>query len=429
MPKVILSLLLVLTISATSAQKFQAYFAKATDTIKSDSKKEISQTFTIRIPKQDSCKDYKVSFSVTDNDFGLPGSDVFLPQDRSMKLDNSKDTLEKSFTIKFKRDLKNDKLLHLKLTGYKKNGDTAKLEDTALSYKIYIKPFIEDSLLDALDDGSEYWIHTGTNVDLLDGIKVKELYVRGSFLVNFKKEEEYTKHWALISFGKNRYFSERDSFSRVRFYDILPTAVPGDSMTVAQGYYNTNKLVETNSVFGGVNYLYNYANLSSPKSKFFFTGGFMVSLQNIRTSYSGNTIIATDTSKVYRKPDSTYRFTPIARESKLREFNYNFNVGFIHILSKKNLNIKTQLLAGWNRLTYPYQTRTSGVNQTTEYKNSNGSFVQLRVDGTVLSPGISLGFEMFIRTGQVPLFNFNFCKVLDIRQIGNLFGKLPTATN
>jgi hypothetical protein len=146
----------------------------------------------------------------------------------------------------------------------------------------------------------------------------------------------------------------------------------------------------------------------------------------LKTSYSNQNIIS-DTNTYFRKPDSSYIFRPLLRESKIRQFNYNISFGFTHILSTEKTNVKTHLTAGLNIFNYPYSIVRTSINEFTSYKKDTKPFIQLRIDGTVLNSGISIGFETFIRQGQIPLFNVSLTKVLDIEQLSSLFGKVPTA--
>lgn len=427
MYKLILSLSLTfLFTNAFCQDKLRAFFEHKIDTLYSDTKKEKSQSFKIFVPKQEKFKDAKIEFTVGESD--LSPSEVFLPNERTIKVGSSEDTIKKEFSVKFQRSSKDDRLLTLKLTATDKDGKTISLADSNIIYKIYIKPQSLDTLKDASRNGYEFWLFTGTNLDLLDGVKLKELYFKGSYLVNFKNGDSATKSWMYMTFGKNRFFSDRDSLSRIPFSDIILKPTPGDSITIANGYYNSFRETVTDNIFASVDYLYNVKELSSKKSQFFINGGFYFGLQTLKTSYINQNIIS-DTNTYFRKPDSSYIFRPLLRESKIRQFNYNISLGFTHILSTEKINVKTHLTAGLNIFNYPYSIVRTSINEFASYKSDRKPFMQLRIDGTVLNPGISIGFETFIRQGQIPLFNVSLTKVLDIEQLSSLFGKVPTANN
>jgi hypothetical protein len=279
------------------------------------------------------------------------------------------------------------------------------------------------------NEGYEFWLFTGTNIDLLDGVKARELYLKGALLFNFKKktngEELPTKHWTYLTFGKNRYFSDKDSLGRIPFYGEVPTAAPGDSITIARGIYSSLRESVTDNIFVSFDYLREIESISSSKSKLFATIGLYIGLQTIKTSYSNKNFL-TDTTTYLRKQDSTYISRPPVSETKIRQANYNLSVGFLHVLYTDKINVKTQLTAGYNKFTYPYSIVRNSINEFVSYTDQRNIFLQLHIDATVLDPGISIGFETFLRGGEIPLFNVSLTKVIDIQQLGSLFGKLPT---
>jgi hypothetical protein len=419
-------ILAIISFNATSQEKAKAFFERKTDTLYSDTKKEVSQSFKIIVPKQDKLKDAKIDFSVQENDMNPTG--IFLPTNKTITVGSSQDTIKKDLTVKFQRDSKDDRMLILKINASDKDGKTIDLLDSNITYKIYIKPQSLDTLKDASKTGYEFWVFTGTNLDLLDGVKLRELYFKGSYLINFKRNDTSTRSWMFLTFGKNRFFSDRDSLSRIPFSDVIPKPTPGDSITIVNGYYNSFRNTLTDNIFASIDYLYNVKNMSSDKSIFFINGGFYFGLQTLKTS-SENSGIVSDTNTYLRKPDSTYTFRPLGGQSKIRQFNYNISLGFTHILSTKKINIKSHLTTGINIFNYPYSVVRSSTNEYAYYKNEKKLFFQLRIDATVLNPGISIGFETFIRKGQIPLFNVSLTKVLDIEQLSSLFSKVPTAVN
>ena len=355
-------------------------------------------------------------------------SEVFLPNERTITVGNLEDTLKKEFSIKFTRDNNNDRLLKLKLTAVDSTGKTLNLIDSQLVYNIYIKPLLLDSPEDASKKGYEFWLFTGTNLDFIDGPKLKELYFKASYLVNLKQDNKFTKHWFYLTSGKNRYFSEKDSLSRVLFTDIILKPTPGDSITIANGYYNSFRQTTTDNYFASLKYLYQINSLSSENAKLFFNTGFYFALQTIKTNYTNHDIIS-DTNSYFRVKDSTYTFRPLLNESKIKQFNSNISVGLIHILTTKSINVKSHLDVGVNLSNYPYSIVRNTTNEFTTYKSDKRLYIAIGFEGTALSSGISLGFESFLRAADVPLINVSLTKVIQLEQIGNLFGKLSTATN
>ena len=133
-----------------------------------------------------------------------------------------------------------------------------------------------------------------------------------------------------------------------------------------------------------------------------------------------------DTVTYLLNRDSVYHSSPIANERSQKQFNYNISAGILHLLSTKVVNVKTHVQAGLNKLVYPVQSVKSGWIERVTYGNQYSLFVQLRMEATVLKPGISIGFESFVRQNAFPLFNISLSKVIDFEQLGTLFGKTST---
>lgn len=285
-----------------------------------------------------------------------------------------------------------------------------------------IKPGPEaGEIKDTFENGYEFWLFTGTNLDLLDGVKAKDLYFKGSYLTNLKNGQKFTNHWLYFTFGKNRYVSDQDTISDTPFSSRVPTV--GDSITIARGYYNSSRVTVTENLFASLDYMFKAC--TSNTSDLYVTGGFYFGLRTLKESYKNGSYMA-DTVSYLLNRDSVYRFSSILNERSHKQFNYNISVGILHILSTKLVNVKTHLQAGLNTFVYPAQSVKSGWNERVTYGNQHSLFVQVRMEATVLKPGISIGVESFIRENAFPLFNISLSKVIDFEQLGTLFGKTST---
>lgn len=117
------------------------------------------------------------------------------------------------------------------------------------------------------------------------------------------------------------------------------------------------------------------------------------------------------------------------RNTTIKQNNRGAGFGFVYILDEDKINVKTSLIVGWNRFIYPNYLIYNGDDIVEErYRADPTSFMRFRFEGTVLSPGISLGFETFLRGGQNPLYNVTLTKTIDFEQLASLFGALPSAT-
>lgn len=420
-PKFLILIIYIFSIyNLFSQDKIKASFDKRIDTIYSDSKEEITHSFKIIVPYQEKFKESKIQVVNIKND--LSPVDIYFPEDKVVKMEGSIDTIRKQFNIKFKRSNKDDRILTLKLEATDKNGKSIEIENTN-PYIIYIKPVKIDTLSDASKLGNEFWLFTGTNFDFLDGVKVRDLYFKGSYLFNLNKDSN-NKSWIYITFGKNRYFSEKDSISKINFEDRLFDPQDNDSIKIIRGIYNTVRENQTNNIFTSLDYMFKIEKFSSSKSKLFLNAGVYIGLQTIKTTFDNSDIISDTVS--YPISYSLSRYEPLAiKSSSIRQYNYNVSIGFMHILYTDKINIKSHLTTGLNKFTYTKQKTLNSINQREIFDSNTKYFIQIRLDATVLNPGISLGLETFLRKDEFPLFNVSLSKVINITQLSQLFGKIP----
>jgi hypothetical protein len=152
--------------------------------------------------------------------------------------------------------------------------------------------------------------------------------------------------------------------------------------------------------------------------------GMYIDYQRIKTEFE-NINLVSDTIKMARR-DFRGRFPVLPLLSKSRETQWNVNayVGAMYITTGKYINFKTFFNIGYNRLSYSL---VSSVREVAVSGGHSNLFIRFHTDATLLaSPGVSIGLESYMRAGQPPLFNFTFTKVIDIRQIGGLFSKVPS---
>ncbi|RUT67860.1 hypothetical protein D0817_24290 [Flavobacterium cupreum] len=410
-----------------NGQQLKTEFAKASDTISSDSQKEISVTFNVHVPKQSSFEGTKVYWSIIPTDVSLKDSEIFLPSNREIIVSKTSDFF-KPFTIKIQRSNTLDRIIKIKLSAKKDNADVPIESDLLTEYIIYIKPIAEGEVK-ALQKKKDYelWLLTGTNLDLIDGIKAEDLYFKANYLANIKSGSKSTRSWINVDFGRNRYFNSIDSLGGISFVQRLPSVSP-DTIRQVVGEYKTVKKVETNNTFVDIYYMYQIRKLSSETSKLFFTLGLSLNSQTVKTTYN-NSITATDTISFAVGQQVPRQTFPMYRNSSLKQNYKGIGYGIVYVLDEEKINVKTSLIAGWNTFTYPIYIRYNGDAVVEEhYKSDPKAFMRFRFEGTVLNPGLSLGFETFLRAGENPIYNVTLTKTIEFEQLASLFGPLPTAT-
>lgn len=369
----------------------------------------------VRVAKNDKLKNYKVRIDIDANNSSQPLTKVDMPADNTFVIDNSKDTMEKVFKILVDRDENDDKILTVNLSAQDDKGNVAYIFKGKTSCEVYIKPVTPDSVTQGKN---QFWLFAGTNLDLLDGVKARDLYFKGSFLFNVPFEEN-SKWWLYTTFGQNRYFSQADSFKRLKVTDGILDPHKPDSISLVNGYYSTSRQIVTQNTYLSVSILRELFSTKTNQVLGLFEGYY--GSQNITHTYS-NYDFNTDTVLAPYKKDSGYRFSVAMSKQSIIQANYNIGLGLMWIYNTDDLNIKFQALCGYNLFNYPYASTSHGVSQTTFYRQQQNAYGQFRLEANVVKPaGISLGVEMFIRQGQFPLWNISISKLLDFRHVANLF--------
>jgi hypothetical protein len=414
-----------IVLSQKDSTKVEFSFTSKYDTIKAKVGNVISYQLKVKSPKQENVEEYYASAKLKLSDFSISASDISLTADNKVSVGSEK-TLEISFTLKEHRE----RLLEFTLEAYNKKGEQVEIAGDITSFKLFVEP--ESELISVDSTGYEFWLFTGTNLDLLDGAKPEELYFKASYLLNMGKDSsKKSNNWLYFTFGKNRYFSDKELFTRVQYTDLVPNSiVVNDTARIASvinGQYNTERQRVTNNVFISGDFFKELSKRGA--SRLLGGGGLYASLQDIEISYSEPNIIFSDTISRMFPLGEALMFEPIAQGRSIKEFNFNINLSFMHILETEKINIKTSLNTGVSFLNYPFSTTIRRTSIQTEYKVEQRPFALFRMDLVVLKPGVSIGTEAFFRYNEIPLFNFSLTKVFDAKGIKNIFGEVSSISD
>ncbi|SFA52703.1 hypothetical protein SAMN04488511_111107 [Pedobacter suwonensis] len=411
--KYIYILVLMILTGVVNAQTV-ATFSKRTDKVNSGPNKELEYKVIVTIPSAANYKGYKINVELDRSKTSLPLDSIMMPVNTVIMIDKQ---TEDNIKIRVKRDFTDDKNIGFKLTV----TDVAGADKNALLGNGELLVLIKPLNSEGLNKSDNILFYTGTNIDFIDGIKPKELYFRSSFLLNMKNNDKATKHWLYINAGKERYASGADSLARVSYSDLNTNKFHKDSTYLKSGFYKTSFEEVTDNLFTSVAYLYELNN--STNDKLFGIGEFYVGYQTIRTKYK-NTVLTTQLTAIPRgNPGEILRLNPLASDYTRHQLNYNIGVGFMYKQTNDTFDVRFSAIGGFNNGFYPTSLRKSIDGSQEILSSTRSASLRLRAEGTLLSPlGLSLGFETFLRTKQVPLFNVSLTKVLSIKQLGSLFG-------
>ena len=354
------------------------------------------------IPSETTADLAKLKFNVQ-NEFAI-GQDLRKPQ-------------EFKFSMILPRDSLDDRIVTLSLKAINHAG-------TALSIPIgkitvYIKPRDTDTL--STSENLEFWFHVGTNFDLFDGVKAQEFFFRTNVLFRIRD-----RFYGQTAFYKNRYFQDgKQNEENLVFNSIKPPAQFGDTLyTMTSGRYRRSSSQTTDPLAWQFDMLHKIT--ESESSNFFLSAGWDISTSTV-TIENNYTFIDTTFRLQTARPDTVRGSNNFGTSSfpasfSYRKPTYNFNVGFMWIYNDEDVNIKTQLVGGIGKfvnLLSVYETKASGTRYV--FKSLTSPYLQMRMMATYKPLGLSFGLESFIKSTEVPAFNFTVSKAFDLRSfISNL---------
>lgn len=412
--KRLLSILLISVFFSLSSEGQSVKFAKNQVRIMPGSKISVDTSLQILVGKSDSLKNGKVIVEIEERQTTADQSKIMLQTTNEFSLGDFQRDTSFVYRFRFSRDSADDRQLVFKLTAKDSAGKVIDIANTDTTGLVYIKPYKSDSLTTEKD--FEFWIFTGTNFDVFDGPKAEEFYFRANTLFSFNEDRRL---FGQAAFYRNRYFSSDTSGVR-SFVQQVPMVPPSnDSIRYAAGTY-INSVKQTTDVVGArFEVLYSMSKKDDEekrKSRFFVTAGFDISSQTVKLENDFSDFDSTVKTIVRPQRDSL-RFSPLpGRRFTYRKPAYNFLTGFMWIYDSDKINVKGQLNSGLTVFSSPLFTEPTRSGSVPYVKDSK-PFIQMQLFGTLKTIGVSLGFELFSRAGDIPQFNVTLSKVFDLNGI------------
>jgi hypothetical protein len=315
------------------------------------------------------------------------------------------------FQVSVPRDSLDDKLLVIAVNVFDSLGIHISNLDTSVTF--YVKPAENDSLSSSKD--YEFWLLTGTNFDFFDGVKAEEFFFRANMLVKITDNI-----LAQVAFYRNRYFDADSSTGRFEFNTVLQPRLGDSVYTLVNGSYSRASKQTVDPLSFQFDLLGKLT--KNETSNFFFTTGFEASVTSVSLASSRYNL---DTAFFLRtsKPDTVSRFSYTSRLPtfapeivKYRKPAYLLSVGLMWILDDREINIKAQIKTGmsvYSELESFVETRGRGT--TFNFDKRERFFIQYRMFATYKPFGLTFGLETFLRTNELPAFNFTLSKAFDLR--------------
>jgi hypothetical protein len=400
---------------AQGQQAFKAYFSKDTLRFNSSSTKTIEAPIEIKVINSQALTGGRVAITIINSRSNVKLNEIKVPISNEFKIGAAADTVKEKYNVSVPRHSKDDRVLVLALEAYDSKGKRIPLSDKDSALVVYVKPFAEDSL--TRDEDFEFWLFTGTNFDPFEGAKPQEFFFRANTMFKIS-----SRFYGQIGIYKNRYFNADSATIIPIFLANSPARIVNGidtSYSYLQGSYQRSTSQKIDPVGLQIDGMFKLGDLKKKGiSSFFATAGLDISTKSIRLE---NKFTNFDTATVlFSRPDSRGRtLAPPTRDQKVhfQVPTYNFNVGLLWVLNKDDVNIKAQLTGGFSSFQGAKIFIPRGTNEpTVSYDSLKAKpYIQLRMFATAINPGLSFGFETFVRKELFPQFNFTLSKVFDLR--------------
>ncbi|MEO6979356.1 MAG: hypothetical protein ABI113_13285 [Mucilaginibacter sp.] len=414
----LLTLLFVVLFGVTAySQKAKIHFELTNDTIAASQGKETIKHVKI-IVEQDAASTLKnmvVKIAMVKTKSNIEPGNLFIPQIIPYAIADLKKDLTIDVPVKILRDSVHDRILTLQLSATTDDTVKIKLDDEkkAIS-EIYIEPY-KLSLND--DPSFEPLLFAGTNFDLLDGGKPKELYVKMNLFWKLNR-----KNYLQLGMYSNRTFSTPDSVGNAPFSSVFRTKknITDTTLSSVSGTYSR----KTTYTYQPIAIYFEYHRKlvdNNQVASIFVTGGMEIGIVKTTVKNQASNIVADTT--VIKIPKGTFVQSPMVNNSfEFTRPNYLTYIGFMFLKDNDEFNVKFQLLAGFNNYWQPQFTSPS----LSVYKVENVVYSASKLNVIIKKVGIGFGMEMLVRRGTPAVISATLSKVINLRDIKSLFNPISS---
>lgn len=307
-------------------------------------------------------------------------------------------------------------VIQLKVTDHLDSGITAK-NMTTLSTKMTFQ--MEEIKSDSLRNYN-YLGYVGTNFDLVDGIKSKNLFFATNMFIQGKRD----KHRVSISLYGNRTFTETDTTSQRTFIHYKRL---NDSTVYS--YRSSAKIVRSR-VFDNIGaslspliYLGDW--LSSPRNSIQIYASpyfeFIWRRGNIKTNYSEITLLDS-TRELNAVPISQQIFQPGNYE--FNQFDFYYGIGLTTVHESKLISVRLFTNLAFHSMYFP-QGESLNINEMSYSKAPIELSFSGRLWITEPTSGVTIQAEIFNNLQHpMPYYGVTLSKAFHIDKLASLLGPL-----
>lgn len=406
--------------TASAQQVINLSFEKSTEKIQRQAK---AITFpitllsdTIQIPK-DSLVLYKVEAKVNDNKSTIPAS-AYKLEFNSINLEKLPSKYTFFLTIEGDTIADRDRILFLDLELIKKGKKTPlKSKSNNLSLAITVEGFKGINKYNYLG-------YVGTNFDLIDGVKAKDLFFAVNVL-SAPKETSDLFGFYLTLYG-NRTISQTDTSGRVTYTSRI-LGMKGDSAR----YYTSQALKTITSVSDNLGATFtplfklNKFSENGRNTKIYYAPQFefIWRRKTITTKYAD--IVLVDSLDRANRPIRGNFVTPTINTVPLNVYDMYLGLAGM-FLSHENefISIRVQATLGYN-FSYIANNSKSNIDGNTPYIKEENFFSYMRTWITEPISGLTFGAEVsnniFNKNRYRPYYNVTLSKAINLNALGAIF--------
>lgn len=280
-----------------------------------------------------------------------------------------------------------------------------------------------------------YMGYVGTNFDLIDGVKAKNVFFAVNILSKPKREKD--KIGFYISLYGNRTLSKNDSIKNiVREYRVYDSVVDNTPQRYSQRQlYDYTKTVSIDNLGAYFSPLFKVGKLSNldGATQFFLSPSLEFIWRRISIV---NNISNVRNETPFLVPGTTEIITqPIDRTPKSYSYNaYDFHLGggFWIIHENQKISVRLNMNVGWLRSFAPNIENATVVESSelnTDYLKTSDVFYTGKLWITEATTGITLQAEILntLNTPN-PFYGVTLSKAFDFEKLGNFFAPISNRT-
>jgi len=412
-------LILLVTVFANNvySQKIKINFETSNDTIASSQGQEITKHVKIIVKKDSTStlKNLTLKMEIVKGKSNLKPDNIFIPQIFPYAIADLKKEIIIDVPIKLSRDNAHDRILSLQLTAFKNDTVKVDIDDDKKGFaEIYIEPY----KLNLNDDPDfEPLLFAGTNFDLLDGGKPKELYVRLNLFWRITP-----KNYLQLGIYSNRTFTTPDSVGNIPFSSIFRTKknITDTTLSSVSGTYSRKSSYTYEPI--AIYFEYHKKIIDNDRlASIFVTGGMEIGIVKTTIKNEISNIVADTT--VIKIPQGRIVQTPMADKGfDFLRPNYLTYLGVMFLKDNDDFNIKFQFLAGFNNYWNPvFISKSMDV-----FKRENDLYSATKLNVIIKKVGIGLGIEMLLRQNTPAVISATLSKVINLKDIKSLFNPISS---